>query len=168
MFEVVAGDQDVRGLDVAVHEAATVRRIERRADLRHDPRRTGRVESTLLLYQRSEVGPLDEAHRDEQPAIRLSRFVDGQHVGVVDRRRELGLALEARPEIRLAGEIGRDHLQRHRAVQADVRRPVHDAHAALTDDALDPVPRELGALAQHRHGTDVLRPDMPRLIPGRG
>ena len=53
-----------------------------------------------------EVRALDVAHRDEGRAIDLAGLVDGQDVGVVDAGRDLRLALEAGPEVRVVRELG--------------------------------------------------------------
>ena len=53
-------------------------------------------------------------------------------------------ALEARDRIRVLGVLGRDDLQRHRAVELDVGGLVDDAHPAAVEHALDPVAREQG------------------------
>jgi hypothetical protein len=64
------------------------------------------------------------------------------HVRVVDRGGKAALALEARAEHGVAGERRRDQLQRHAAVEDEVACPQHDAHAAASGDALDPVAGE--------------------------
>ena len=58
---------------------------------------------------------------------------------MVDRREQPGLADEALSEALVLGEMGREHLEREPALQVDVLRFVHAAHAAATEFALDPV-----------------------------
>jgi hypothetical protein len=98
------------------------------------------------------VGPLDVAHRHVQEAVLLARVVDGDHVRVLDRRRGAEFAPEALAELRVLGELGRDHLQRHLALERDVRRAVDDAHPAAAADAADYVVGEGAAGLEVRHG----------------
>jgi Ohr subfamily peroxiredoxin len=58
---------------------------------------------------------------------------------VLDRRRRLGLRDEPRAEVRLVGQRRRDDLQRHDAVEPELRRAVHDTHAAAPGEPLDAV-----------------------------
>jgi hypothetical protein len=137
-------DQDVAGLDVAVHEPATVRGVERGGDLTGDLDRTRRLEP-LARDQRAEVGPRHEAHRDVQQAVGLAGLVDRDDVRVVDQRGEPRLAREALAERGIGPVLGRDQLECHRAPERHLRREVDGAHPALARDALDSVPGELDA-----------------------
>jgi len=75
-------------------------------------------ESALALEQRLQVAPVHEAHGEIELTLELARIVDGDHVRVVERRRESRLAQKARPELLVLGELARDQLERHRAVEA--------------------------------------------------
>jgi hypothetical protein len=70
-------DQDVRRLDVAVHEAALMGGVERLGDLGDDVRRAPPFQAVLGGQQGAQVGALDPAHRDEQPALGLAGLVTG-------------------------------------------------------------------------------------------
>ena len=145
-------EQDVRRLYVAMNEALRVRRVERVRDLRDDREPAPRLESTLLAEQRAQVRSLDEPHHEVQLAVELARVVDRHRVRVLERHRELGLALEALSEALVEREVRRDQLQRDRAFQALVVRAVDDTHAALTGERLDPVPEDLTADADRVGG----------------
>jgi len=125
-----------------VDEAGGVRGVERGGDLADDPRRARRRERPLAADERADVVAVHEAHRDVRDALLLARVVDGDHVRVVDRGRDARLAQEPRAHVGVLDQRGRDHLHRHRALQRELPRAVHHAHAAAPGDRLDPVARE--------------------------
>ena len=57
-------DQDVARLDVAVHQAARVRGVERRGHLSDQGDRARRLEAAVAAEHRAKIASLDEAHRD--------------------------------------------------------------------------------------------------------
>ena len=65
---------------------------------------------------------------------------------MVERGRLARLGLEPPPESRVGGELGGDHLERHRPSERDVGGPVDHAHAAAADEFVDAVPGELHPL----------------------
>ena len=65
-------DEHVLRLDVAVHEADGVRRIERVGDLREQIERPARIERAVA-DQVDQRRPVDEAHREVQPVARIPR-----------------------------------------------------------------------------------------------
>ena len=151
-------EHDVRGLHVTVDEPAAVGGVESRRDLLHDRHDPVGVEPSLAHDHRAQIGPLDPAHGDEQAAVGLARLVHGDHVRVVDRRGQLGLALEAAPEVRVVGELGDDHLHGDLAIQGELGGAVDATHAALSGQALDSVAgqdranRHLGHRREYRAG----------------
>ena len=150
LLVALAGQQDVAGLHVAVDEAAAVGGIERGGDLADDPDRSRGRERALAGDGVQQVGAVDEAHGDVELAVDLPRLVDGDHVGVVDRGGEHRLALEALAELAVAREVLGDQLQRDGALERDLGRAIHDAHATLAGHAVDLVAREDGACGQLR------------------
>ena len=139
---VAGGEQHVGRLDVAVDEPALVRDVQRRADLRDHVRDAIGGQGARRPHERPQVLPVDVAHRDVQLVAVLARVVDGEHVRVLDRRRRPRLAQEPRAEVGIAGQGGRDELQRDDAVERQLRRPVHHAHAATAGESLDAVTGE--------------------------
>ncbi len=128
----VRGELHVGRLEVAVDHAGLVRRLERGRDLQGEVQR-------LLAGKRAARQPLlqvlavDELHRQERRAVRLVDAVDPGDVRVVQRREQLGLALEARQPLGVAGErLGQD-LDRDVAVERRVDRLPDDPHPTLAD-----------------------------------
>ena len=89
-----------------MHVALFVRRVERPRDLRHDVRSRRGGRRALGSEHRPEVVALDEAHRDEESAFVLAGVVHGHDVRMVQRRRDLQLALEPVAEGRVGGNSG--------------------------------------------------------------
>ena len=143
--------QHVGGLDVAVDEPGRVRRVEPGGDLGDDRRRDVRRQALLALEQRVQVGPAHPAHDQVEVPVRLAGLVDRHDVGVVDRRREARLALEALAEVAVGGVVRGDQLERHRAPEIQLRGPVDDAHAAATGDRIDAAAGELFAWEELGH-----------------
>src|SRR3954469_23614307 len=66
-------------------------------------------------------------------AVMFAHLEDRHDAGMIELGRRLRLGAEA-TDLGRAGELpGEDHLQRDRAVEADLPGPVHDAHPAAGD-----------------------------------
>ncbi len=77
-------DEDVGRLHVPVDEPLGMGGIEGAGHLAEDRERDAGLERAELAHQALEVGSLDVAHGDEQPAVRLPGLVDRDHVRVVE------------------------------------------------------------------------------------
>ena len=62
---------------------------------------------------------------------------------MLERGGDLRLALEALAEGLVPAQLRREELQRDRALQADVLRAVHDAHAPVPDQGHKAIPCKL-------------------------
>ena len=143
------GDEDVRGLDVAVHEAFLVRGIERLGDLGEQLDGSLRLERAVLGDELGEVVALDVAHGEEEDAVLLSRLVDGDDVRVVERGRDPRLAQEALAEALVLGELGGDHLEGDLAPEPRLLGAIDRAHSPSADEGLDPVAGDRRSGRQH-------------------
>ncbi len=91
---------------------------------------------------------LDEAHAEVVLVLVLADLVDRYDPRVIEPGGGLGLQVKP-PDVHLVGELARqDHLERHRAIQADLAGAVDDAHAAAGDLGEQLVVAEVADLAR--------------------
>ena len=145
----VAVDEQVRRLDVAVHEAGPVDRVQRGGGLRDDRRGLGRIERAAVANQRAQVVAGHEPHRDVRDPVVLAGRVHRDHVRVVDAGRGARLGQKARADVVVVEQLRRDHLQRHDPVEIELERAIDDAHPAPANERLDPVSGD------HRAGSEL-------------
>ena len=139
------GEQDVRGLEVSMDQRFRVRGVERAADLLGNSQCVSPGQRVALADQALQARAVHVAHREVEDAIDLVRVVDRDHVRVVERRGELGLAQEPGAKAGIVGVRGRDHLQRNAPFEPRVPREEDGSHAALPENGLDRVRAELVA-----------------------
>ena len=125
------GDEDVAGLEVAVDDAARVRRLERRADRLQVLQHLGRREAPLLVQHAAQVGPLEQLHHVERtPVGQLAELVDVDDVRVLDHVDRQRLAQEARDHLGRARQLAPQDLDRGATAEQPVLRLVDRAAAA--------------------------------------
>lgn len=168
------GDQDVAGLDVAVHEIVVMGGVERRCHLGGDTQGGRDRQWALAVQQGAQVQAGDVAHGDVEDAVGLAGFEDGHDVRVVDRGGHPRFVCETAPEGLVTGALGGDQLERDGTVEAQVLRAVDDGHATAADHALHPVAGDLladearGAARVHaevRHLAHRTSPSPGRVTP---
>ena len=81
---LVAVEQHVRGLDVAMNKPGSVRGVEGVGELRADVQRELRFEPTLLLEHLAEVGPVDVRHGEVEDALLFPRLQHGNDAVVLE------------------------------------------------------------------------------------
>ena len=144
----VGGHLDVGGLQIAVDDALVVRVLERVGHLPRDGQRfveRNRPAADALRQRRA----FDQFHHQRADWAGFFQAVDGRDVRMIERRQELGFALEAGHALGIAGEgLGQD-LQRDVAIEASVAGAVDFAHAAGAEERDDLVGADLGAGAKH-------------------
>ena len=148
---VGARDVEVRGLDVAVHDADGMRALEAGERLRDEPQRQIVTNGAEPADEGVEVLALEQLHHQVGSVGRsiLPRIEDLRDVGRLDGARGPCLALEARDERRIRAEPVLDHLHGDGAARRDVACGVDRAHGARAELPGDDVlPVDL--LADHR------------------
>src|SRR5262249_10029737 len=139
----VAGQEDVRGLQVAVDDALGVRVVDG-AGQRFEPA-GGLVRRQRPAYQLfRQAAALDEFQREVRARQALADLVvadleELDDVGVLQARHRPGLGAEALPLVRVGEAAAQQHLQGDHAAQPDVRALVgapHAAPAALRPDLI--------------------------------
>ena len=98
-----------------MHDPREVRGGERLADLRGVAQRL--VERQAARDRPVERLALDEFHRDEVQLVGAVDLVDGDDVGVVERRGRAGLVLEAAAPLVVRGQLRRQQLERDAPLQ---------------------------------------------------
>jgi hypothetical protein len=72
-------------------------------------------------------------HREEYEVVYLVHRVDRYDVRVGELRGRLSLTKEAIPQVGLCGVFRRKELERHRPVESNLVRQIHDAHATAAE-----------------------------------
>ena len=138
-------EQDVLGLDVAVHHAMAVGVVQRRRDLGRDADGFRNGELLLAIEPLAQGLALDEGHDVEQVAVGLARVEQRQDVRVLQVGRELDLGQEPLGADH-GGELGPEDLERDAPVVADVLGEVDGGHAAGAGFAVEAVAVRQGGL----------------------
>ena len=153
---VVAGpdlhQQDVVGLEIAVHHLAVVHHLEGLPHLHHQLHGEGHRQALMAAEEVREGDPGAELHDRVGQALVLPIVVEGDEVGVDEAAAGQGLILEARQDLRISGEALVEHLDGHRLTQPDVGALIHRAHASSADAALYPVAAAEGGPEEGIHG----------------
>ncbi len=135
------GDEEVGRLDVAVDDAAPVRRLEGVGDLprqRHDTRGGHRA----VLDEVTHGHALEALHDDEGLPLVLAEFVNGADVRVLKRGGEAGLSAESAQPLTRGRRLGMEDLDRDLAPEPGVLGAMHLAHAADPEQAEKAIVRE--------------------------
>jgi hypothetical protein len=135
-------EQDVRGGDVAVRDPLPVGEPERGGHLLDHPQCRLASETLTPLLQRPQAAAAHVPRDEVRPAGLTPVVVDRDDVRVLERRDELGLALEPQHERGVRGDLLVEHL--HDDVSADVRldRAEHHAESPRTDPLQQPIPAQ--------------------------
>ena len=111
-----------------MHDAFVVRRRQPFGDL--DAELDGRAQRQRGAVQAgAQALPFEQLRDDVRRPVVAADVVDGEDVGVVERRGGARFQLEAAQAIGVIGEGRGEDLDGHRAPELGVVRPVHFAHA---------------------------------------
>jgi len=127
-------EQDILRLDVAMQNAAAVGVLQRVGDVARDLDRRSERNPLLAAQPVAQRFAFDERHGEKQQPCRLPSGEDGHDVGVPELRRHLDLALKAL-DAHPRGQLGRQHLDHHRAPEGDLLGLEDAAHSAAADFA---------------------------------
>lgn len=138
------GDDHVRGLDVAVHDAVLVRVGERFQDTRDDDQGLFGTRRLRAEQEVADGAALDQLHDDVRDGAAgddvLAGVVDRHDRMVVEPRDRLCLAGEAGLGDRVLGEIGTEQLDGDRAPEAYVLGREDLRHATPAESAGQSIP----------------------------
>ena len=123
-------------------ESARMGSVERVGNLPENVDGPRDVKRTLLVEGPAQVVSLHETHRNERLTALMSCFVDRDDVRVIDRCGDPGLTHEAVDERGIVGKRFREYLDCDLPTEPEMFSEVHNAHAALAEQALDPILRE--------------------------
>src|SRR5262249_4706344 len=125
------GEEDVRRLDVAMHDAARVHHVERARDRSQELYGALNREALLDLEHLIEVLSLEERHHQEGRAILSATEVEHvDDVGMADGAGRAGLAHEALDDLAVARELASEHLERDSLAELEVLGLVYATDAA--------------------------------------
>ncbi len=133
--------------------------VDRDGHRRHQPGGASRV-GDVVLQSLVEALPGDQLHAEIVLVLELADLEDRHDVGVVEPGDGLGLVLEPADLVGGGEPGGLDHLQSHRAVEAELPGLVDDPHAPFAQDALQLVVAEVadaGPGRETRAGRTVQR-----------
>src|SRR5918996_169290 len=150
----IAGEHDVPGLDVAVHQPGLVCGGQSPGHRLDDLCGALRHQGTLVADDVAERPALDVLHDDEMHVALVAGVVHADDVGVVQARCRLGLAAEAAHELVVVGVLRRQNLDGHGSVEHAIGALEHPGHAALSQEGSDLVAASqdaLGASLTHRN-----------------
>ena len=155
LLAVAHRDQDVRGLDISMYEAAAMCSIERGCELLEQLNGALRFDRSVLHQDLAEVRACDVVHHEEQQPLVLARVVDPHDVGVVQGRGRSHFASEALAELLIVGQCRVQHLQRVDPVERDVCHAINQAHSSAADQFVDSIAPDYFAplqfIASNRH-----------------
>ena len=129
LHEPALGAHQVGALDIAMHDAAGMRFLERVGHLQTDLDDFTDRQRSLLDARRQQLA-FDVLHDDEVGAGVLANVVGDGDVWRTQQRRRTRLVEQARPALRIGFELGGQELQRDRTAEADIFGAINLAHAA--------------------------------------
>ncbi len=140
------GNEDVRGLDIAMNDSPDVRGIEGIGHFNRQREQALELHRPAIdqMFQRLAAEAL---HHDEDMSLMLADFVDGADVGMIQRGCGAGLAAKSFEGLRILRGIVGKKFQGDEAAELGVFRFVDDTHPSAAKEFKDAVVRD--CLADH-------------------
>jgi hypothetical protein len=130
-----------------MHDARAVGPVQGGRDLDRIPERL--IKRQRALGQSIGQGfPFEVLQHQEVGAILMPDIVERANVRVIQCRDRAGFALEALAPIRVAGDVGGEHFNGDRPIEARVVRFVNFTHAAGSEGGEDLVRAKAGAAGE--------------------
>ena len=146
--QAVAGEHEIRGLDVAMHEPLLVNRLQAPRGLANHRAGRGDGQRPVAADDFLQVHAVD-IFRDQEPrAADLPRIVGLDDVGMIDPPGRLHFAFEAAYQPGIAADPLGERLDGHQLVEPGVQRLVDGPHAAFPQLFQKPVLAQLGTLGK--------------------
>ncbi|MCU0654440.1 MAG: hypothetical protein MUF64_03860, partial [Polyangiaceae bacterium] len=125
--------EQVGGLEVAVHDPPAVGLGQRIAGLEQQPRHLAQRHGAALLQVRVEVPTLEQLHGEVRGAPRgVIEIKEAHRVGAAQHRRRPALPEKSTHRLGVLRGIAVQHLQRHLVPLRQVPRRDHHPHPAAT------------------------------------
>src|SRR5687767_15960963 len=125
---MIAGDEDILRLDIAMHHSLRVRVAQRVDDFPHEPGGFLNRELTRARQSRAKIFADDERHRVVEERSLCSRGEKRNDMGMLKARSELDLAPEA-ISVDSRGKVGWKNFYDDLPVELDIGRHEHTRHA---------------------------------------
>ena len=163
-----AGQHDIAGFQIPVHQSVGVRGNERVKNLECMTERLAQRKRPARQTVRDRFA-VEQLHDQEVDSVDVSNVVQHADLGMTQRGRRLCLSLEPVAQARVVAKVRREYLDGDRAMQAGVGRTVDLAHAAGPQPRVDSIRSKLaadqGALGLgQRRGKDLGRGRRKQLL----
>lgn len=136
---VIRSDKHIAWLDVPMYQAVGMGMVERAGQLREKVEAALRRESTRLAAKAVQGHAVHPGDDDVGQATVLANVEHFDDVWMTNARHGFGLSHEAYACLRVTGEVRRQDLERHAAIQVDVMGANHQAQRAAMDQRLEAV-----------------------------
>lgn len=145
--QAIGRDRDVRGLEIPMHDALLMRRVERGGNLSRDGQgvvERQRAARDQVLPQRDARNELED---EAGEVVSLFEAEERRDVGMVERGQDAGFPLRAPTAFRISCELGGQELDGHVATEPGVARPIDLTHAAFAEERPQDIGPELRSFA---------------------
>ena len=163
---IAVAHHDVLGLEIAMHDARSVRLRKTLGDLVGDVGEPSRRQPAVG-QQIAQGLALHPFHGDERHAGLMANVMDGQDVRMVQGGSRLGFLLEAMQTISIVGDTGWEDFDRDSAIEAGIERAVYLTHAACTERTDDLIRTERGP-CRKAHRTAFLAVEAGETVTSSG